>query len=125
LVVDLCTQSEKNIAELNPKNIQDIRQAPYLVGFSEVMTAKNHVLKQFLRKNLYQHYKVNRMSAKAERIIRELFTVFLGDIGLMPHEFQLHAKADKARAVADYIAGMTDRFAIREYRRLFAVEEYL
>ena len=65
------------------------------------------------------------MSAKAERIIRELFAVFFADIGLMPHEFQQHAKSDKARAVADYIAGMTDRFAIREHRRLFAVEEYL
>jgi len=124
LVVDLCTQSAKNIANIDPKNIQDIRQSPYLVSFSDDMIAKNHALKQFLRKNLYQHYKVNRMSAKAERIIRELFTVFLGDIGLMPNEFQEHAKDDKARAVADYIAGMTDRFAIREHRRLFAVEEH-
>ncbi len=124
-VVDLCAQSTKNIAEISPKNIKDIRQAPYLVGFSKQMAAKNHALKQFLRKNLYQHYKVNRMSAKAERIIRELFAVFLADIGLMPYEFQESAKADKARAVADYIAGMTDRFAIREHRRLFAVEEYL
>lgn len=125
LVVDLCTQSTLNITEANPHSIQDIRQAPYLVSFSPEITAKNLGLKQFLRKNLYQHYKVNRMSAKAERIIRELFTVFFADIGLMPHEFQQHAKADKARAVADYIAGMTDRFAIREHRRLFAVEDYL
>ena len=124
LVVDLCENTSTNIAKLNPKNIHDIRQAPYLAGFSEGMAAKNLALKQFLRKNLYQHYKVNRMSAKAERVIRELFAVFIGDIGLMPHEFQQHAKADKARAVADYIAGMTDRFAIREHRRLFAVEEY-
>ena len=124
LVVDLCENSSTNIAKNAPKNIQDIRQAPYLVSFSEGMAAKNLALKQFLRKNLYQHYKVNRMSAKAERVIRELFAVFIGDIGLMPHEFQQHAKADKARAVADYIAGMTDRFAIREHRRLFAVEEY-
>ena len=124
LVVDLCTQSSKNIAHLNPTNINDIRQAPYLVCFSKQMAAKNLALKQFLRKNLYQHYKVNRMSAKAERIIRELFAVFIGDIGLMPHEFQQFAKTDKARAVADYIAGMTDRFAIREHKRLFAVEDY-
>ena len=124
LVVDLCENSTTNIAKNAPKNIQDIRRAPYLVSFSEDMAAKNLALKQFLRKNLYQHYKVNRMSAKAERVIRELFAVFIGDIGLMPLEFQQHAKADKARAVADYIAGMTDRFAIREHRRLFAVEEY-
>ena len=124
LVVDLCTQSSANIKQLNPNNIQAIRQAPYLVGFSKQMAAKNLALKQFLRKNLYQHYKVNRMSAKAERIIRELFAVFFADIGLMPHEFQAAAQTDKARAVADYIAGMTDRFAIREHRRLFAVEDY-
>lgn len=125
LVVDLCTQSSANIGQLNPKNIQDIRHAPYLVGFSTQMAKQNLALKQFLRKNLYQHYKVNRMSAKAARIVRDLFVVFLADIGLMPHEFQAYAKADKARAVADYIAGMTDRFAIREHHRLFAVDDYL
>ena len=125
LVVDLCQTSSAKIAKLQPKSISDIRQAPYLVGFSETMQAKNLELKQFLRKNLYHHYKVNRMSAKAERIIRELFTVFFADVSLMPPEHQLAAKQDQARAVADYIAGMTDRFAIREHRRLFAVEEYL
>lgn len=125
LVVDLCQTSAQNIAEIAPKNIQDIRQAPYLIGFSEAMAKKNLELKQFLRKNLYHHYKVNRMSAKAMRIIRELFDVFLNDPSLMPPEHQINAESDKARAVADYIAGMTDRFAIREHRRLFTVEEYL
>ncbi len=124
LVVDLCTQSSNNINKLNPKNISDIRQAPYLVGFSEAIAKQNLALKQFLRKNLYHHYKVNRMSAKAERIIRELFQVFFDDVTLMPTEHQLNAETDKARAVADYIAGMTDRFAIREHSRLFAVEDY-
>ena len=65
------------------------------------------------------------MSAKAMRIISELFAVFFADITLMPQEHQQAAQQDKARAVADYIAGMTDRFAIREHRRLFAIEEYL
>ena len=124
LVVDLCTQTSKNIAQLQLSNINDVRQAPYLAAFSLEIAAKNLSLKQFLRKNLYHHYKVNRMSAKAMRIIRELFAVFFADIDLMPHEFQEHAKVDKARTVADYIAGMTDRFAIREHRRLFAVEDY-
>ena len=122
LVVDLCETSTKNITNLNPKNIHNIRQAPYLVSFSAAMTKQNLALKQFLRKNLYQHENVKNMSNKAERIIRALFNVFLADIGLMPNEFQQYAKDDKPRAVADYIAGMTDRFAIREHRRLFAVE---
>jgi dGTPase len=63
------------------------------------------------------------MSNKASCIVRELFEVFLGDAGLLPDDFQLKAKEDHARAVADYIAGMTDRYAIVEYRRLFAVED--
>lgn len=125
LVVDLCTQSSQNIAQAQPQNIADVRQMSYLVGLSPAMEKQQHALKQFLRKNLYQHYKVKRMSAKAGRIVRELFTVFIQDVGLLPTEFQLQAQTDKARAVADYIAGMTDRYAIREHRRLFAVEEYL
>ena len=122
LVVDLCTQTAKNIAEKQLNSIEDIRQAPYLVGFSDEMAAKNLALKQFLRKNLYQHENVKNMSNRAERIIRDLFKIFLGDVSLMPQEFQQYAKADKARAVADYIAGMTDRFAIAEHRKLFGVE---
>ncbi|MDO8962447.1 MAG: deoxyguanosinetriphosphate triphosphohydrolase [Methylophilus sp.] len=125
LVMDLCETSLRNIEQLSPTSIQDIRQAPYLVGFSQAIEAKNHALKQFLRSNLYHHYKVNRMSAKAERIITELFTAFMQNVELMPEEHQAAAKYDQPRAVADYIAGMTDRFAIREHRRLFAVEEYL
>lgn len=125
LVVDLCQTSAEKITQLAPKSIQDIRQAPYLIAFSPAITQQNLALKQFLRKNLYHHYKVNRMSAKAMRIIRELFEVFFSDISLMPPEHQTNAKVDKARAVADYIAGMTDRFAIREHRRLFTVEESL
>ena len=125
LVVDLCNTSAQNISQAQPKTIQDIRQAPYLISFSADITKQNLALKQFLRKNLYHHYKVNRMSAKAMRIIRELFQVFFDDITLMPPEHQANAQQDKARAVADYIAGMTDRFAIREHRRLFTVEEYL
>jgi dGTPase len=125
LVVDLCTHSAHNIAQHQPKNISDIRQLPHLIGFSSEIAEQNQKLKQFLRKHLYHHYKVNRMSAKATRIVRELFTGFFENTGLLPDEFQTYAEIDKARAVADYIAGMTDRFAIREHRKLFTVEEYL
>ena len=125
LVVDLCETSAHNIQQLAPQSIQDIRNAPYLIAFSAEISQQNLALKQFLRKNLYHHYKVNRMSAKAMRIIRELFDVFFSDPSLMPPEHLQNANIDKARAVADYIAGMTDRFAIREHRRLFTVEESL
>ena len=125
LVIDLCTQSSKNIAQANPQSLDEVRKMPALISLSVSMAKQQHALKQFLRKNLYQHYQVNRMSAKANRIIRDLFIAFMADTGLLPTEFQLQAKTDQARAVADYIAGMTDRYAIREHRRLFAVEEYL
>jgi len=125
LVVDLCTQSAQNIAQHEPESINDIRQLPQLISFSSEVAGQNQKLKQFLRKNLYHHYKVNRMSAKAARIVRELFAGFYENTGLLPDEFQAYAEVDKARAVADYIAGMTDRFAIREHRKLFTVEEYL
>ncbi len=124
LVVDLCQQSQQTIAALHPASIDDVRKAPgYLVGFSQALVDKNLELKQFLRKHLYQHYRVNRMSAKASRIIEELFAAFMDNPALMPDEHQGAAKLDQARAVADYIAGMTDRYAIREHKRLFAVEE--
>lgn len=125
LVVDLCNQTAKNIALHEPASIADIRKLPQLVHFSSDIAEQNLKLKQFLRKNLYHHYQVNRMSAKAARIVRELFTAFFENTGLLPNEFQAYAETDKARSVADYIAGMTDRFAIREHRKLFAVDEYL
>jgi dGTPase len=128
LVVDLCQQSSANIAKANPANIDEVRKNPMLIGFSPEMREQQTELKRFLRANLYQHYRVNRMTAKAQRIIKELFAVFLDDIRLMPDEFQARAlqeasQMDKARAVADYIAGMTDRYAIKEHQRLFTIAD--
>lgn len=129
LVVDVCNQSGANIAQAKPASIDDIRSAPPLIGFSKVMCEQQAELKRFLRSHLYRHYLVNRMSAKAQRTVRELFDAFMSDSGLMPEEFQLRARREdsdknsQARAVADYIAGMTDRYAIREHRRLFAIED--
>lgn len=123
LVVDVCQQSLGNINAAQVSNLEQVRKAPPLVAFSEEMRQQQIELKRFLHSKLYQHYRVSRMSAKAQRIIRELFAVFIEDVGLMPDEHQERAKQDKPRAVADYIAGMTDRYAIREYQRLFAVSE--
>ena len=128
LVVDVCQQSQANIDKVAPQSIADVRKNSMLIGFSPAMREQQTELKRFLRTHLYQHYRVNRMSAKAQRIVRELFQVFMQDIKLMPDEFQARATqeitaTDKARAVADYIAGMTDRYAIREYQRLFTVAE--
>ena len=78
-------------------------------------------MKRFLHKHLYQHFQVLRMTSKAQRIISELFSAFLADPRLLPQDYQ--DDADQPRRVADYVAGMTDRYAMKEHRRLFAVGE--
>ncbi|MCB5188754.1 deoxyguanosinetriphosphate triphosphohydrolase [Methylobacillus caricis] len=123
LVVDLCQQTNLNIAAHQPHTVDDIRQLPPLIDFSESMREQQLELKRFLRVNLYQHYRVNRMTSKARRIIRELFGAFINEPGLLPPEYQPASRPDKARAIADYIAGMTDRYAIREYQRIFSISE--
>ena len=106
-----------------PVSLDDVRIAPSLVAFSTEMHAQQRALKSFLRDNLYRHYQVLRMTNKARRIISDLFGAFMDAPSLLPPQYQLMAQEDRARAVADYIAGMTDRYAIREHRRLFAVGE--
>jgi dGTPase len=122
-VTDLCEQSIQNIAAAQPADIEAVRNGGPLIAFSPGMQRQQRELKQFLRTNLYRHYRVNRMSSKAQRIIRELFAAFMQAPGLLPEDFQVQDEAEQPRAVADYIAGMTDRYASREYRRLFSVEE--
>jgi dGTPase len=124
LVTDLLTQSEQNI-HLQPdlNTIEDVRQSPALIAFSEAVFEKQRELKNFLRIHLYRHYRVMRMSTKAQRIITDLFSAFMNDRRLLPPQFQRQVENDSARVIADYIAGMTDRYAIREHRRIFAVGE--
>lgn len=121
-VTDLLAESARRIASLGPGSLDEVRVAPALIGFSTEMAAENRAMKAFLREHLYQHYQVLRMTHKARRIIRDLFEVFMANPRLLPEQYlSLGRIAGNARAVADYIAGMTDRYAIREYRRLFAV----
>ena len=123
LVSDLTEQSRSLIGEHRPASLDDVRRAPALIAFSDTVREQQRELKVFLRRHLYQHYRVARMSNKARRIIRDLFQTFLADPRLLPPEFQARAETDLPRAIADYVAGMTDRYAIREHRRLFSVEE--
>jgi dGTPase len=123
LVTDLIRQSESNIDLHSPATLEEVRNAPALIAYSDGMNEQQRVLKNFLRVHLYRHYRVLRMSTKAQRIIGDLFGIFMSDSRLLPPQFQRLAEQDRARAVADYIAGMTDRYAIREHRRIFAVEE--
>ena len=99
-----------------------------MIAFSDAMHQEAKVLKQFLRENLYRHYLVNRMTSKAKTIVREIFDALIAQPNLLPPDYQvkLHAvdaQTLQARKIADYIAGMTDRYAIREHRRLLSIEE--
>ena len=123
LVVDMIQQTEKNIQAANLKSLDDVRTAPTLAAFSSALLEQQRELKTFLHTYLYRHYRVMRMSTKAHRIIKELFMAFMSDSRLLPPQYQRQAEVDQARAVADYVAGMTDRYAIKEYRRLFVVEQ--
>jgi dGTPase len=125
LADDLIETSSARIAEFAPRHIDDVRAAPPLIRFSEGMRKDATELKRFLYANLYRHYKVNRMRVKASRIVRELFESFMAEPVLLPPDYQ-DKSGDvnkQARKIADYIAGMTDRYAIREHRRLFSLDE--
>jgi len=123
LILDLVNTTRINIENSGVQTLDDVRAAPPLAAFSPALLDEHRELKRFLHRNLYRHYKVARMSAKAGRIISDLYTAFTGDARLLPPEHQARESLEGARAVADYIAGMTDRYAIREHRRIFAVEE--
>jgi dGTPase len=122
LVTDLIATSAANIRRHEPRDVEAVRSLPPLIAFSEPILAEQMELKRFLHEKLYRHYRVARMSSKARRIVTDLFQAFYAESTLLPPEFQARAGEDKARAIADYIAGMTDRYAILEHRRLFAIE---
>lgn len=127
-IIDLVDTTRAKLEMVKPHTINDVRDhSGTLVSFNESMYSANHELKQFLRQNLYSHYRVQRMSNKAQRIIDSLFGTFMDEPKLLNPEYQSHVRfledadgiSGRARAIADYIAGMTDRFAITEYRRIF------
>jgi dGTPase len=127
-VVDLIETSRARIAAAAPSDIDAVRRAEaVLVAFSPPMQLRHQQLKQFLHRHLYRHYRVYRMAAKAGRVVQALFDAYFEDRRLLPEKHyqkarsleQEHGTSGRARAVADYIAGMTDRYAIAEYARLF------
>ncbi|WP_230970792.1 deoxyguanosinetriphosphate triphosphohydrolase [Nitrogeniibacter aestuarii] len=123
MALDLIAQTNANIHEHQVETLDDVHRAPRLVAYSAPLLPKLKELKSFLRENLYHHYQVLRMTDKAKRIIADLFGAFMADPRLLPPQYQLRAEDDTPRAIADYIAGMTDRYAMREHRRLFAIGE--
>ncbi|WP_028007339.1 deoxyguanosinetriphosphate triphosphohydrolase [Solimonas flava] len=128
LVVDLITHTQRTLAEARIETLDDVRAQPLpLIGFSPAVRAENDELKRFLYEQLYRHHQVYRMMVKAKRVIHALFEAFIGDPKLLPPDFHAEARRlesdegehGRARVVADYIAGMTDRYALDEHERLF------
>ncbi len=123
LVCDLIDTTADNLGRHPVRDLAEVRLAQPLVAFSPGMHEAQREMKGFLRVHLYRHYRVLRMTNKAQRIIGDLFSAFIAEPRLLPPQYQAAGGGDQARSVADYIAGMTDRYAMKEHRRLFAVGE--
>ncbi len=127
MIHDVIAETQRRLEHLRPKSSHDIRRSDdSVVAFSPKMQAEEKELKKFLFERMYRHYKLNRMSSKAKRVVRELFQLLVEEPGCLPTDWQRRAGAPRARetarVVCDYIAGMTDRFALDEYRRLLDVQ---
>jgi dGTPase len=128
IVVDLIETSKALLDGAAPVDIEDVRaQSGPLVQMSEAVRSEHLELKGFLRDHLYRHYRVRRMTRKARTVVTDLFGAFMDDLLLLPDEHRVASQrleaeigpAGRARAVADYVAGMTDRYAISEHERIF------
>lgn len=124
LIVDLIRATRARLDFHGPKSPDDVRECPALIGFSDPMRALSNELKSFLMERLYRHYRVVRMTTKARRIVVDLFSAFEAEPRLLPAQYEerVQSSGDRVRTIADYIAGMTDRYAIREHRRLFDID---
>jgi dGTPase len=124
---DLVWETGNRVAAIKPKSAEDVRAAGQpLVRFSDVMNDHQAVLRRFLMQRMYRHWKVNRSRSHAKRILRQLFELLLAEPELLPPDWQLGGDGPggtkTARRVCDYIAGMTDDYAIDEHRRLFTMD---
>ena len=127
MVEDVLAETEQRLADDNIRSVEDVRTARRtLVQFSDPMMAELGVLRRFLFERMYRHYRVNRTRSQARRILADMFQLFMAEPEVMPTEWgELAATGDlqkRARAVCDYIAGMTDRYAIEEHRKLFNLD---
>jgi dGTPase len=123
MVEDLLAETGRRLAAAAPRSAEDIRRLGQpVVAFSTAMRENDRALKKFLFDRMYRHEKVNRMTAHARVVVRQLFDLFLGDPGRLPGEWRQQTKGPgdpvTARVVADYVAGMTDRYALDEHKRL-------
>jgi dGTPase len=126
MITDLVSESERRIAQARPKSTEDIRALDKpVIGFSEQLKEQNRVLQQFLSEHMYRHPKVLAIMLRARRIMRDLYMAYCDDAGLLPPDWQGPELADedrRTRRVCDFIAGMTDRYALEQHHRLFDID---
>jgi dGTPase len=127
MIDDVMAQTRRNVDDFKVETAQDVRDLGRpLVSFSAETAEDLSRLRQFLHQRMYRHYRVNRTRSQARRILAEMFSLFMAEPGVMPPEWSERAEgrdlASRARLVCDYIAGMTDRFAIEEHRKLFNLD---
>jgi dGTPase len=120
-VSDLTQATNQRIEDSGVQSVDDVQYLSHnLIGFSELLAAENRQLKDFLFHNMYKHYRVVRMQVKAERFLQDLFEAYVQNPEILPDEIQERAvQTDLFRTICDYVAGMTDRFAHEEHRKLF------
>jgi dGTPase len=120
-VTEILSSTERILRQSDVRSVDELQRLPYnVVGFSDEMSQRNRVLKDFLFKNLYRHYRVVRMSVKAERIISDLFNAYRQQPAILPFHIQNNIEnLGLEKTICDYIAGMTDRFATEEFQKLF------
>jgi dGTPase len=121
MVTDMVKATDRRLRESGAKSALDLQKLSYnVIGYSEDMQRRNRELKDFLYQKLYRHYRVVRMQVKAENIIKSLFDAYHNEPAMLPTQFQkIVTVRGLERTICDYIAGMTDRFAIEEHQRLF------
>ncbi|WP_321390921.1 deoxyguanosinetriphosphate triphosphohydrolase [Emcibacter sp.] len=129
MVNDILTESSSRLTQLRPESVKDVRQAGRrMIAFSGEMKQTDRELKVFLMRNMYRHYKVCRMTSKAKRVVRDLFALYMEEPECLPEKWQERLtdldEQDRARHIADFIAGMTDRYALMEHRRLFDISMF-
>ena len=129
-ISDVITETRRRLEIYQPKSASDVRAMPVpLVAFSEPFEQDQRALRAFLYERMYKHYKVNRMRSQAKRILKELFDTFMAEPGTLPDLWRRDAEqaseVRRARLVCDYIAGMTDNYAIELHRRMFSMESML
>lgn len=118
---DVLSSADKLFKENRVASVEEVQKMSFnVVVFSEDMTRRNRKLKDFLYHNLYRHFRVQRMSVKADRLLTQLFTLFFDQPSILPQHVQEKlSENNKERIICDYLAGMTDRYAIDEYNKLF------